>query len=170
MIVTVPTGELATLLAGRIAGAEVLVWELDAPAPRAEIDLVVLPYMRSLDDLRALEGVTVRLLQSQSIGYDGVAQALGPGMTFANAKSVHEASTSELAIGLALAAQRGLPRPRSSSFVNPQSSMPHFRLALAPTSVSTSSPRALRASVRPALRPYERQYKKRAGLPKETRP
>ena len=57
----------------------------------------------------ALAGVTTRLVQSQSIGYDDVAGVLPPGHVFANAVSVHETSTAELALALVLAAQRGIP-------------------------------------------------------------
>ena len=50
-----------------------------------------------------------RLVQSQSIGYEGIEANLPPGHVFANASSVHETSTAELAVALALAAQRQLP-------------------------------------------------------------
>jgi phosphoglycerate dehydrogenase-like enzyme len=60
--------------------------------------------------LGALEGLDVGLVQSQSIGYDGVEDALPTGIPFANASSVHETSTAEIALALTLAAQRQLPR------------------------------------------------------------
>jgi phosphoglycerate dehydrogenase-like enzyme len=47
-------------------------------------------------------------VQSQSIGYDDVPGALPAGHVFANAASVHETSTAELAVGLMIAAQRGI--------------------------------------------------------------
>ena len=50
------------------------------------------------------------LVQSQSIGYDGVAEFLPAGRVFANASGVHETSTAELALALILASQRELPR------------------------------------------------------------
>ena len=50
-----------------------------------------------------------RLVQSQSIGYDDVPDALPPGHVFANAACVHETSTAELTLALVLAAQRGIP-------------------------------------------------------------
>jgi phosphoglycerate dehydrogenase-like enzyme len=58
--------------------------------------------------LAALDGVAVRLVQSQSIGYDGVAGILPAGLVFANASTVHETATAELALALLLASQRGL--------------------------------------------------------------
>ena len=60
--------------------------------------------------LGAVRGVRVGLVQSQSIGYEGVADVLPDGMRYANATTVHETSTAELAVGLTLAAQRRLER------------------------------------------------------------
>ena len=48
-------------------------------------------------------------MQSQSIGYEGIGDHLPPGHVFANAASVHETSTAELAVALTLASQRHLP-------------------------------------------------------------
>jgi phosphoglycerate dehydrogenase-like enzyme len=108
VVVSVPTAELAAALRPYPPGAEVLVWEMTSPPPRASIDLVVPPYM-SMDELMPrLADVRTRLVQSQSIGYEGVADRLPPGHVFANAASVHETSTAELAVGLAIAAQRRL--------------------------------------------------------------
>ena len=59
--------------------------------------------------LPRLTSVRSRLVQSQSIGYEGIEANLPPGHVFANASSVHEASTAELAVALALAVQRQLP-------------------------------------------------------------
>jgi phosphoglycerate dehydrogenase-like enzyme len=43
------------------------------------------------------------------VGYDGVADVLPPGCVYANAATVHEASTAELTLALILASQRGIP-------------------------------------------------------------
>lgn len=91
------------------ANVEFVRWDLASPAPRDAFDIVVPPYMGGAAVLRGLEGVPTRLVQSQSIGYDGVAEMLPPGSVFANASSVHEASTAELALALILALQRGIP-------------------------------------------------------------
>ncbi len=104
---TVPTPELAAAVAD-VPGLEIAVWDLRGPAPWAEIDVVVVPYLAGPQVLHALEGLSVGLVQGQSIGYDGVAQHLPPGLVFANAASVHESATAELAVGLMIAAQRGL--------------------------------------------------------------
>jgi phosphoglycerate dehydrogenase-like enzyme len=107
MRVTVPTEELRSRLAET---CEVAIWDLASPAPWPVIDIVVPPYMGSVGLLGALAGVDVRLVQSQSIGYDGVLERLPPGVAFANGASVHEGPAAEIGMALLLAAQRDLPR------------------------------------------------------------
>lgn len=107
MRVTVPTEELSNRLAD---ACEIAVWDLVTPAPWPVIDIVVPPYMGLAGRLSALEGVEVRLVQSQSIGYDGVLERLPEGVAFANAAGVHEGPAAEIGMALLLAAQRDLPR------------------------------------------------------------
>ena len=91
------------------AGVELFLWDLTGEPLAARFDLVVPPYMGKPDALAALAGVDVGLVQSQSIGYDGVAAVLPAGCRFANAAGVHETSTAELAVGMMIASQRGMP-------------------------------------------------------------
>ncbi|MFT4213326.1 MAG: 2-hydroxyacid dehydrogenase [Microbacterium sp.] len=111
LVVCVPRPELARdlePLPGAGGDVEVIVWPMSpgqAP-PRSHIDLVVPPYLTMHRALPQLAGVSTRLVQGQSIGYEGVAERLPPGTVFANAATVHETSTAELAVGLTLAAQR----------------------------------------------------------------
>jgi phosphoglycerate dehydrogenase-like enzyme len=113
LTVTVPGETLLRALeatpGGVPDGAEVLVWGLDSPPPAQRLDLVVPPYMDAADKVGALAGVECRLVQSQSIGYDDLVEVLPAGHVLANAASVHEPSTAELAVGLMIAAQRGIP-------------------------------------------------------------
>ncbi|WP_160663502.1 2-hydroxyacid dehydrogenase [Pseudarthrobacter sp. ATCC 49987] len=88
----------------------VLEWDLSGEPPQPHIDIVVPPYMGGPQVLRGLEAAETGLVQSQSIGYDGVAEFLPAGRVFANAAGVHETSTAELALALILASQRELPR------------------------------------------------------------
>jgi phosphoglycerate dehydrogenase-like enzyme len=88
---------------------EFVTWDMTGPAPVDTIDIVVPPYMGASDKLVNLAGVTTRLVQSQSIGYDGVERVLPPGHVYANAATVHETSTAELTVALILASQRGIP-------------------------------------------------------------
>ena len=109
LLVSLPDSHLRTAVGELPAGVEVVEWALDGPAPRPRFDIVVTPYMGGTDRLAHLAGVETRLVQSQSIGYDGVDQVLPAGHVFANAASVHETSTAELTLALILASQRGIP-------------------------------------------------------------
>lgn len=109
LLVTVPGETLRRAIGTPPESVDLELWDMDSPAPADHIDLVVPPYMGAADRLHALDGVSTRLVQSQSIGYDDVPGALPPGHVFANAASVHETSTAELTLALVLAAQRGIP-------------------------------------------------------------
>jgi len=110
LVLSVPTQQLADDVSG-LPDVEVIVWGMDSPAPREQIDIVVPPYMGSSAArvFSYLDGVRTRLIQGQSIGYEHVIPHLPPGHVFANAASVHETSTAELALTLTLAAQRQIP-------------------------------------------------------------
>jgi len=116
LVVSVPTEELRSALEGT-GELDLLVWDLRSAPPRDLIDLVVIPYMSPPELLRNLQGVQTRLVQSQSIGYDGVPEVLPPHVRFANGAGIHEASTAELAVGLMIASQRRFP-----TYVHAQSS------------------------------------------------
>ena len=104
-----PTERLARDLEPLPEGVELVLWPMEGPAPRERFDMVVPPYMSMKNVLEHLQGVDVGLLQSQSIGYEGVDELLPDGVPYANASTVHEASTAELAVALTLAAQRRIP-------------------------------------------------------------
>lgn len=108
LVVSLPDEGLLEEL-GDIPGVEWVTWELDGPAPRAHLDIVVPPYAGGERRLARLDGVSVGLVQWQSIGYNGIDRHLPGGVPLANAATVHETSTAELALGLLLAAQRGIP-------------------------------------------------------------
>ena len=107
---TVPTAELAADLASVPDDVEVIVWDLQSPAPRERLDIVVPPYMTQQGLLARLGEAEIGLVQGQAIGYEGVEDVLPPGIPFANASTVHETSTAELAVALTLAVQRHVHR------------------------------------------------------------
>ena len=109
LLVSVPGSALRTEI-GDLDGVEFIRWDMDGPPPVEAIDIVVQPYMDGTARLANLAGATVRLVQSQSIGYDGVDAVLPRGNVFANATTVHETSTAELTLALILAVQRGIPQ------------------------------------------------------------
>jgi phosphoglycerate dehydrogenase-like enzyme len=116
VVVTLPEEGWAEALGALPAGVTTAVWSVDEPAAQVlgediagRIAVVVWPYNRrpgapgSLGDLPAL-----RLVQTLSAGYDDVLPHVPQGVTLANAAGVHDASTAELAVGLALASLRGI--------------------------------------------------------------
>ncbi|WP_432992340.1 NAD(P)-dependent oxidoreductase [Dactylosporangium sp. CA-233914] len=101
--VAVPGPELAEAL----TGTDWSVWNIGDEVPAEPFDLLVLPYMIPADELRRLPAGIARVVQSQTLGFDGVAGRLPPGFVYCNAPGVHEASTAELAVGLIVADRRG---------------------------------------------------------------
>ena len=67
-----------------------------------------MPYSASTAPLGALAHSSVSVIQSQSLGYDGVKETLPAGLAYCNAVGVHEGPTAELAVALILESQRGL--------------------------------------------------------------
>lgn len=109
LVVSTPGNALRTMVGDVPDGVEMIRWDMDGPAPTDHIDIAVGPYMGGPQPLAHLDSATTQLVQSQSIGYDGVRSFLPDDRVFANAASVHEASTAELAMALILASQRGIP-------------------------------------------------------------
>ncbi|QNE17668.1 2-hydroxyacid dehydrogenase [Kribbella qitaiheensis] len=52
----------------------------------------------------------LKVVQTQTAGFENFLPHLGEGVTLCNARGVHDASTAELAVGLILASYRNLPR------------------------------------------------------------
>ncbi|MEV7694509.1 2-hydroxyacid dehydrogenase [Microbacterium sp. NPDC089189] len=154
LVVSVPSAELAADIAPVPDGVEVIVWPMDAPAPRESIDLVVPPYMSAKTIVARLEGVRTRLVQSQSIGYEGTEELLPPGIVFANAATVHETSTAELAVGLALAVQRHL-----DEFARERTWAPVFATSLADTRVTVLGFGGVGKAIAARLAPFEVQLR-----------
>ncbi|SER69926.1 Phosphoglycerate dehydrogenase [Pedococcus cremeus] len=97
---------------GPVEGLELVPWSMDGPPEdRAdEIRFVVPPYMGAGKRIGALaHAPAVEFVQLLSAGYDDVLAQLPDGVGLANAGGVHDASTAELAVGLALASLRGIP-------------------------------------------------------------
>jgi len=108
-VLSVPDALVRGTLGELPSDVEVVEWTMTEPAPLHRIDIVIPPYLQSLEGLANLEGLDVALVQSLTLGYDGVAEVLPKHMTFANAASVHETSTAELTLALILASQRAIP-------------------------------------------------------------
>ena len=109
LLVSVPSDELLSALANVPESVTVMKWTMSDASPLDAIDIVVPPYLGGTKVLAQLASVETRLVQSQMVGYDGVKEVLPRGHVYANASTVHETSTAELALALILASQRGIP-------------------------------------------------------------
>lgn len=109
LTVTVPNSLVGESLGIVSDNVELVEWDLAGPTNLHHVDIVIPPYLQSLECLANLEGLDVGLVQSLSLGYDGVTEFLPKHMTFANAASVHETSTAEMTLALILASQRAIP-------------------------------------------------------------
>ena len=86
-------------------------WDGRAPLPAAarDAELYVQPYLVGMVAVDVIaEMPALRVIQTLTAGVDHVRSAVPPGVTLCNARGVHDASTAELAVGLIIAAQRGL--------------------------------------------------------------
>ncbi len=73
-----------------------------------QVDMYVPSYMGGANALSyAAKMPNLKILQMLNAGYDDAMAYLRPGLTLCNARGVHDASTAELAVGLAIASRRG---------------------------------------------------------------
>ncbi|MBG6181679.1 2-hydroxyacid dehydrogenase [Arthrobacter sp. CAN_A1] len=111
--VSVPSVEMFDALQPAPAGISLVVWDFDegpVGAELADIDAAVLPYMSSPDQFAdaVRSAPNLRLVQTQSTGYEGIPELVGDDVAVVSAAGVHAAATAELAIGLAIASLRGI--------------------------------------------------------------
>lgn len=108
---SVPSEHIRQRLGDLGEDVDVVLWDFSAPQPAQKLDLAVRPYTltpASLEQLAAIDPQRVAAIQGQSLGYDGVFEAMPSGITYCNAVDVHEGSTAELAVGLILASTRAI--------------------------------------------------------------
>jgi len=83
---------------------------LTLPLETSDLDAIefyVPPYMSGAAGFAPVKAMpNLRVLQLPNAGYDDALEYWRPGMTICNAAGVHSTSTAELAVGLAIAAQR----------------------------------------------------------------
>lgn len=94
-----------------VEGVELVLWDMKDAPPRDDIELVVPPYMGNPQRLaRLAELPKLRAVQLVTAGFEHAVPYLPAGVALANGRGIHDTSTAELAVGLAIAAQRGIPQ------------------------------------------------------------
>lgn len=105
--VTVPDHGWLERLGDLAPQVDLGVWDMARdPQPDGHINLAVSGYPNSTEGLSRIDPSRLDVLQLQTLGFDGVPEALPAGVTCCNAVGVHEGSTAELAAALLLASQR----------------------------------------------------------------
>lgn len=108
-IVSLPQQDWVDELTG-LPDVELVVWDMKDAPPRDDIELVVPPYMSSPKRLTRLSELPgLKAVQLATAGFEHALQYLPKGVSLANGRGIHDTSTAELAIGLAIAAQRAIP-------------------------------------------------------------
>jgi phosphoglycerate dehydrogenase-like enzyme len=93
-------------------GIDIDVWRSgrELPASVSQVAFYVPEYMGPASTLAAMaEMPSLQVVQTLTAGVDDVLAAIPSGVTLCNAAGVHDASTAELAVGLAIASLRGFP-------------------------------------------------------------
>ena len=82
----------------------------ELPASAGEVEFFVIPYDFGVDPVRRAAGLPrLRVVQTLTAGVDAYLPYVPHGVTLCSARGVHDASTAELAVALALASLRELP-------------------------------------------------------------
>ncbi len=93
-------------------GVTIEVWRSSQPVPGSVGDVAFyVPEYMGPDQALAVMGAmaSLEVVQTLTAGVDDVLPLLPAGATLCNAAGVHDASTAELAVGLAIASLRGFP-------------------------------------------------------------
>jgi phosphoglycerate dehydrogenase-like enzyme len=110
-LVCIPWSEPEVVASVIPAGVDWVTYDGIGEVPRSdEVDFFVPPYMGADHTLQVMEHMSsLKAVQTLTAGVDNVWAHLPSGVTLCNAKGVHDASTAELAVGLAIASLRKFP-------------------------------------------------------------
>lgn len=131
LTVTIADDELRTRLSDMTDRVDFVEWDLQSPLDPAvaeRVELVVVPHYftraAGFDAMAALP--RLRWVQLPSAGYEYAVSLIPTGVGLCNGRGVHDAATAELAIGLTIAAQRGIDEAARATTWTPR---PHRSLA-----------------------------------------
>ena len=96
-----------------VGGVDVKFWDSGDPVPPVDVldkvELFVPPYMGAATDAALARRMpALRVVQALMAGVDGIAPEIPADVPLLRAAGVHDTSTAELAVGLMIAAQRGI--------------------------------------------------------------
>jgi phosphoglycerate dehydrogenase-like enzyme len=102
--------DISDEMGGWPAGLRVDVWDGTGqpPADLTDVTFFVAPYDHHEAAALVAKMPALKVVQTLTAGYERVLPYLPAGVTLCNGRGLHDASTSELALGLILAAQRDL--------------------------------------------------------------
>ncbi|MEV6728471.1 MULTISPECIES: 2-hydroxyacid dehydrogenase [unclassified Streptomyces] len=148
----------ASQVDGLPEGLPVAVWDGTGGPPSIEsleaVEFFVIPYTFADAAAAVLPSLQrLRVVQSLSAGVDDLLQYVPSSAVLCNARGVHDASTAELAVSLALASLRGIP-----DFARAQDAeewRTGFRPALADRTVLLVGYGSIAAAVEDRLTPFE---------------
>lgn len=114
LTVTVPDEDSLARLSDLNDRVELVLWDLFTPLPpdvAARVEVVAIPhYCVQLERWKQLPSLpNLRYVMLPSAGFEHAQPWIPEGVTLTNGRGVHSAATAELAVGLLLASQRGLP-------------------------------------------------------------
>lgn len=111
-VVTFPSEELLAAVGPLPEGLVAGIWDFEndpVGVPLEDVEIAVFPYMAKFSELEAVRRApNLRMVQTQTTGFDGIRELVGPDVSVATAHGVHAAATAELAVGLAIASLRGI--------------------------------------------------------------
>lgn len=109
--VTFPSAELLNAVEPLPDGMRGAVWDLQGEPQDIEptdVEAVVLPHGMGIPAGLMRKAPGLKLVHTQTTGYDGIREAVGEGVAVASADGLHAESTAELALALILASLRGI--------------------------------------------------------------
>ncbi len=154
MLITLP--RMMAEAADGLDDSEFLLYDHGDPLdPRLEETTFLVPsYMTARAQLpMSAQMPRLKVVQLLTAGFDGIPELLPPGVTLCNAKGVHDASTAELAVGLALASVRGLDGFARSQMAGRWERV--FRPSLADRTVLLLGYGSIGSAIEDRLRPFE---------------